>query len=44
MNIIQSPLFAKKVKIFHKIQKEELDNQVRIIIENPKIGEQKKGI
>lgn len=44
MNNIQSLLLEKKVKKFHKIQKEELDNQIRKIIENPKIGEEKKVI
>ncbi len=43
MKIIQSPLFARKVKKFHKDQKIVLDNQIRKILMNPNIGEEKKG-
>ncbi|MCP5050349.1 MAG: type II toxin-antitoxin system RelE/ParE family toxin [bacterium] len=43
MKIIQSPLFKKKVKKFKKNQKLELDNQIRMIIENSGIGQEKKG-
>ena len=41
--VIQSPSFARKVKKFHKKQKEELDNQIRRIMNNPAIGQVKKG-
>ncbi len=43
MKVIQSPSFAKRVKKFRKSQKEQLDHQIRLIIENPQIGEEKKG-
>ena len=43
MKIIQSPLFARKVKKFHKDQKKVLDNQIRKISINQNIGEEKKG-
>ena len=43
MRVIQSPSFAKRVIKFRKSQKEQLDNQIRLIIDNPKIGEEKKG-
>lgn len=43
MKIIQSPLFARKVKKFHKDQKKVLDNQIRKILVNQNIGEDKKG-
>ncbi len=43
MKIIQSPLFARKVKKFHKDQKKALDNQIRKTLINPNIGEEKKG-
>ena len=43
MKIIQSPLFARKVKKFHKAQKIVLDNQIRKILMDPNIGEEKKG-
>lgn len=43
MKVIQSPSFAKRIKKFKKTQKEQLDYQIRLIIDNPKIGEEKKG-
>ena len=43
MQVIQSPLFFKKVKKLHKKQKNELDKQIRLIIQKPNIGQQKKG-
>ena len=43
MKVIQSPLFEKKVKKFKKNQKQELDEQIHKIIENPESGEAKKG-
>jgi len=43
MKVIQSPLFARKIKKFHKQDKQILDNQIRLILENPKIGQEKKG-
>ncbi|MBL7129159.1 MAG: type II toxin-antitoxin system RelE/ParE family toxin [Ignavibacteria bacterium] len=43
MKVIQSPLFARKIKQLHKNQKKELDKQIRKILANIKIGEEKKG-
>lgn len=43
MQVIQSPLFLKKVKKLHKKQKVELDKQIRLLIQRPNIGQQKKG-
>ena len=41
--VIQSRLFARKVKKLHKQHKFTLDDQVRKIIENPSIGDEKRG-
>jgi mRNA interferase RelE/StbE len=43
MKIIQSPLFEKKIKKFKKNQKLALDEQIRLIMKKPDIGEEKKG-
>ena len=43
VKVIQSPSFAKRVNKFKKSQKEQLDKQIRLIIDDPKIGEEKKG-
>jgi len=43
MNIIQTNRFKSFVKKLNKKQKSELDNVIRILIEKPDIGEQKKG-
>jgi mRNA interferase RelE/StbE len=43
MRVIQSPSFARKVKKFHKDEKKSLDYHIKKILENPKIGEGKKG-
>lgn len=43
MKVIQSPSFAKKVKKFPKSQKEQLDRQIRSIVLDPQIGQEKKG-
>ena len=43
MKIYQSNLFRKKVKKFSKKEKELLDIEVRNIVQNPGIGEEKKG-
>ena len=42
-SILQTPSFKKAVKKLHKNQKMELDNAVKKLIENPLLGEQKKG-
>jgi plasmid stabilization system protein ParE len=43
MKIFQSPTFFRYVKKVDKKFKAEIDSQVRLIAENPDIGEQKKG-
>jgi len=43
MKVIQSPSFAKRIKKFKKSYKEQLDNEIRLLIGNPQIGEGKKG-
>ena len=43
MKVIQSPSFAKKVKKFPKSQKEQLDHQIRSIVLDPQISQEKKG-
>lgn len=43
MNIRQSRSFAQKVKKFTRDQKLELDDQVKLMVENPTIGTEKKG-
>lgn len=43
MQVIQSPLFFRKVKKLHKKQKVELDKQIKLLIQRPNIGQQKKG-
>jgi mRNA-degrading endonuclease RelE of RelBE toxin-antitoxin system len=43
MRIIQSRSFENKVKRFSKKQKNILDKQIRKIIDNPSIGQEKKG-
>ena len=43
MKIIQSSLFARKVKKFHKDQKLELDKAIKKLVKEPTIGEEKRG-
>ena len=43
MKIYQSRIFAKKVKKLTKVQKASLDEEIKIIIHDPKIGTEKKG-
>ena len=43
MKIIQSHLFSRKIKKFHKQDKLALDVQIRKIIQNPSMGDEKKG-
>lgn len=43
MKIIQSRSFENKVKRFSKKQKNFLDKQIHKIIDNPSIGQEKKG-
>jgi mRNA-degrading endonuclease RelE of RelBE toxin-antitoxin system len=43
MGVVQSRTFAKRVKRFRKQEKQVLDQQVRAILSNPKIGQEKRG-
>lgn len=43
MEIVQAPTFAKQIKKLHKNQKKDLDSAILLIIDNPKIGDVKKG-
>jgi len=43
MKIIQSRSFERRVKKFGKKQKLQLDEQVKVIAEDPTIGTEKKG-
>jgi len=43
MNIVQTPTFSKQVKKLHKNQKEDLDQAIKKIVEDPSIGDLKKG-
>lgn len=43
MRIIQSRSFEKRIKKFSKTQKLILDEQIKLIIDNPAIGTEKKG-
>ncbi len=43
MRILQSRSFAKKIRKFSKSEKSQLDDHIRLIIENPNIGTEKKG-
>ncbi|MGL5758836.1 type II toxin-antitoxin system RelE/ParE family toxin [Plesiomonas sp.] len=41
--VLQTPSFKKTVKKLHQNQKKDLDNAVKALIEDPLLGEQKKG-
>ena len=41
--VLQTPSFKKAVKKLHQNQKQELDKAIKLIMKEPKIGEQKKG-
>ena len=43
MRIIQSRTFEKRVRRFRKQEKKVLDQQVRKIAKNPRIGQEKRG-
>jgi len=43
MKIFQSPTFFRFVKKIEKKFKTEIDKQIKLISDNPEIGEQKKG-
>jgi len=43
MKIYESRSFEKKIKRMHKREKEVLDQEIRSIVDNPSIGDEKKG-
>ncbi len=43
MKVLQSRSFARKVKKFSKSQKLQLDQQIKLVLEDPTIGTEKKG-
>jgi mRNA-degrading endonuclease RelE of RelBE toxin-antitoxin system len=43
MRIYQSRLFEKKIKKMSKPEKDSLDREIKRIVEDPSIGEEKKG-
>ncbi|MBD3370029.1 type II toxin-antitoxin system RelE/ParE family toxin [Candidatus Fermentibacteria bacterium] len=44
MKVTQSRSFMKRVKKFKKQEKQVLDSQVRQIIKDPEIGQEKRGV
>jgi len=44
IEVLQTPLFAKRKKKLHKNQIKDLDIAVKAIIDNPEVGTKKKGI
>jgi mRNA interferase RelE/StbE len=43
MKIIQSRSFEQRIKKFNPAQKMILDEQIKLILENPDIGDEKRG-
>ena len=43
ITVLQSPLFSRQKRKLHKNQIKVLDTEIKNLIRNPKIGEQKKG-
>ncbi len=43
MQVLQSASFKKKVRRFRKQEKRVLDNQIRKILKDPAIGQEKRG-
>jgi len=41
--VLQTPTFRKAVKRLHKNQKKKLDKVVKLLMEDPLLGEKKKG-
>ena len=41
--VLQTPTFKKAVKKLHQNQKKDLDKAVKELVENPLLGDQKKG-
>ena len=42
MKIVYSRSFERRVKKFNRTQKTALDEQIKLIVDNPNIGSQKK--
>lgn len=42
-DVLQTPNFRKAVKKLHKRQKQDLDDAIRTLIDDPLLGQQKKG-
>ena len=42
--VLQTPSFKKTVKKLHANQKQDLDHAIRVLMDEPTIGEQKKGV
>jgi len=43
MKVIQSAQFSKRVKKLHKNKKKTLDNEIREIMDDPRIAKDKNG-
>jgi mRNA-degrading endonuclease RelE of RelBE toxin-antitoxin system len=43
VQVLQTSSFKKATKKLHKNQKADLDKAIRELVENPRLGEQKKG-
>lgn len=41
--VLQTPSFKKTVKKLHANQKKDLDDAIKVLMEEPTLGEQKKG-
>ena len=41
--VLQTPSFKKTVKKLHANQKQDLDDAIRVLMDEPTIGKQKKG-
>lgn len=43
VTVVQTQSFARQIKKLHKNQKQDLDKTVCLILENPALGDMKKG-
>lgn len=43
MHVLQTPRFRRLAKKLHRNQKQELDDAIRQLIDNPRLGESKLG-
>lgn len=43
MEILQTPTFVRQTKKLHQNQKNDLDKAIRTILDDPSVGEMKKG-